>query len=70
MKKSPVHLAVNKVIISGNKNCTFPVASIKTTVRLIVARTIPPNCDAAPSNAYFPKSFPICKELNGYELIQ
>lgn len=61
VKKSPVHFAVNKVIMSGNKNCTFPVASIKTTVRLIVALTIPPNCAAAPSNAYFAGSTPICQ---------
>lgn len=59
VKKSPVHLAVKRVIISGNKNCTFPVASIKTTVRLMVALTIPPNCAAAPSNAYLVGSFPI-----------
>lgn len=52
VKRSPVHFAHTNVTISGNANEILPVASIKMAVKLSVIRITPPNCAAAPINAY------------------
>lgn len=53
LKKSPTHLVVNKVSISGKPKVKVPVASMMTTVKLMVIRITPPSWAAAPSKAYF-----------------
>ena len=40
----------------GRPNEISPVHSTMMTVKLIVVLRIPPSCDAAPINAYFPTS--------------
>lgn len=56
LKKSPTHLAVMRVTITGKANLILPVASIIMTVKLIVILTIPPRLAAAPTSAYLPGS--------------
>lgn len=62
LKKSPVHFAAIRVTIRGNANDISPVVSIIITVKLIVIRTTPPNCAAAPTNAYFPGNTNFCNK--------
>lgn len=40
-----------RVMRRGRPRITFPVASIRVTVRLAIIRTIPPNWAAAPIRA-------------------
>lgn len=56
LKKSPTHLAIIRTIITGKPKDIPCVASIKIAVKLIVIRTTPPNCAAAPNKAYLPGS--------------
>ncbi len=51
LKKSPTYLAGMRVRRMGRPRRTFPLASTRTTVRLAVIRTIPPNWAAAPMKA-------------------
>jgi hypothetical protein len=56
LKKSPIHLAIISVNISGRPKVMLPVASMRITVKLIVIRTTPPSWAAAPTRAYLPGS--------------
>ena len=56
LKKSPIHLAIIRVNISGRPKVMLPVASMRITVKLIVIRTTPPSWAAAPTRAYLPGS--------------
>ena len=52
LNKSPTHLATIRTMMTGRPNVMSPVHSRSMTVRLMVIRTVPPNWQAAPINAY------------------
>lgn len=60
LKKSPIHLAIMRTIMTGRPKDIPCVASIRIAVRLIVILTTPPSCAAAPSKAYLPGSNTTC----------
>ena len=43
LKKSPIHLAMMRLIMIGIPNVMSPVHSITITVKLMVMRTVPPS---------------------------